>query len=189
MNDISTIFKLGENLNVPRTKNEKDSVGKVTEICEIVNSNTELPVLLSIFSVDLECQAQIDIVKKQIQSNADENFSSPDVNLIRLDTPLTTSFLLNEQKLDSVLSKVQEWFKREQKQSFKDPSYQSRAFRHYIEKFDLLFIDPDTNLFCYKELMPDGDHIEKRICLPLSLMFVAFQLSHTLMNCQASYAK
>ena len=27
--------------------------------------------------------------------------------------------------------------------------------------------------------MPNGDHIEKKICLPLSLMFVAFQVSHS----------
>ena len=179
MNDISTNFKLGEKLNVPRTKAEKGSVGKVTEICEIVNPNNELPVLLTIFSLDLESQAQIDIVKKETQSHADENLFSLNVNFIHLDTPLTTSPLLTEQKLDSVLSKVQEWIKREKKPGFKDPNYQPRAFRNYINNFELLFIDPDTNLLCYKELMPNGDQIEKRICLPLSLMFVAFHLSHS----------
>ena len=51
----------------------------VIEIFEIVNPNTELPVLLSIFSLDLESQAQIDIVKKKTQSNADEKLSSFDV--------------------------------------------------------------------------------------------------------------
>ena len=107
MNDISTNFNLGENVNVPRTKLEKDSAGKVTEICETVNPNTQLPLLLSIFSLDLESQAQIDIVKKKPQSNADEHLSSLDVNFNHLDTPLTTSLLLTEQKLDSVLSKVQ----------------------------------------------------------------------------------
>ena len=56
-------------------KIEKDSGGKVIEICEIVNPNTELPVLLSIFSLDLESQAQIDFVEKKTQSNADENLS------------------------------------------------------------------------------------------------------------------
>ena len=96
----------------------------MAEICEIVNPNTELPVLLSIFSLDLESQAQIDIVKKKTQSNADETLSSLGVNFIHLDTPLTTSLLLTEQKLDSVLSKVQEWLKREQKTSLKDPNYQ-----------------------------------------------------------------
>ena len=179
LNDISINFKLGENVNVPRTKIEKDTVRKVTEICEIVNSNTELPVQLSIFSLDLESQAQIDIVKKKTQSNADENLSSLELNFIKLDTPLTTSLLLTEQKLDSVLSQVQEWLKREQKPSLKDPNYQSRAFRNYINNFELLFIDPDTNLVCYKELMSNGDHMEKKICLPLSLMFVAFHLSHS----------
>ena len=89
-------------------KFEKDSVGKVTEFCEIVNPNNELPVLLSIFNLDLESQAQIDIVKKKTRSNADENFSSLNVNFVHLDTPLTTSRLLTEQKLDSVLSKVQD---------------------------------------------------------------------------------
>ena len=78
------------------------------------------------------------------------------------------------------MSKVQEWLKREQKPSLKDPNYQSGAFRNYISFFELLFVDPDTNLICYKELMPNGDHIEKKICLPLSLMFVAFHLSHFL---------
>ena len=146
MNDISTNFKLGENVNVPRTKLEKDSGGKVIEICEIVIPNTELPVLLSVFSLDLQSQAQINIVKKATQSNADENLSSLDVNFIHLDTPLTTSLLLTEQKLDSVLSKVQEWLKREQKPSLENPNYQSRAFRNYINNFELLFVDPDTNL-------------------------------------------
>ena len=179
MNDISTNFKLGENVNVPRTKIEKESGGKVIEICEIINPNTELPVLLSIFSLDLESQAQIDIVKKKTQSNADENLSSLDVNFIHLDTPLTTSLPLTEQNLDSILSKVQERLNREQKPSLKDPNYQPRAFRNYLNNFELLFIDPDTNLICYKELMPNGDHKEEKICLPLSLMFVAFHLSHS----------
>ena len=102
LNNFSANFKLGEIVNVPRTKIEKDSGGKVIEICEIANPNTELPVLLSIFILDLESQAQIDIVKKKTQSNADENLSSLDVNFIHLDTPLTTSLLLTEQKLDSV---------------------------------------------------------------------------------------
>ena len=62
---------------------------------------------------------------------------------MRLDTPLTTSLLLTEQKLDSVLSQVQEWLKREQKPSLKGPNYQSRSFRNYIRNFELLFIDPD----------------------------------------------
>ena len=178
MNDISTIFKckLGENVNVLRTKTEKDSVGKVAEICEIVNGNSEIPVLLSIFSLHLESQAQIDIVRKKTQSHADENLSSLDVYFIHLDTPLTTSLLLTEQKLDSVLSKVREWLKREQKPSLKDPNYQSRAFRDYIKNFELLFFDPDTNLLCYTELMPNSDQIEKWICLSLSLMFAAFHL-------------
>ena len=48
----------------PRQKIERYSFGKVTEICEIVNPNNEKPVLLSIFSLDLESLAQIDNVKK-----------------------------------------------------------------------------------------------------------------------------
>ena len=101
-------MKTSENVNAPRTKIEKGSVRRVTEICEIVNRNTELPALLSILNLDLESPAQIDIVKKKTQSNANENLSSLDVIFIHLDTPLTTSLLLTEQKLDSVLSKVQE---------------------------------------------------------------------------------
>ena len=66
LNNISTNFKLGENVNVRRTKIEQDSVRKVIEICEIVNPNTELLVLLSFYSLDLENQAQIDIVKKKL---------------------------------------------------------------------------------------------------------------------------
>ena len=65
MNDISTKLKLGENLNVPPTKTEEDIVGKVTEFCEIVNRHSESPVLLSNVSLDLESQAQIDIVRKK----------------------------------------------------------------------------------------------------------------------------
>ena len=87
LNNISSNFKLGEKVNVRRTKIEKDSVGKVTEICE----NNELPILLSIFSLDLASQAQIVIVKKKTQPNADENLSSLDVNIIHLETPLTIS--------------------------------------------------------------------------------------------------
>ena len=179
MNDISTSFKLGGNVNVPQTKIERDSVGKLNEISEIVNPNNELPVLLSNFSLDQESQAQIDIVKKKTQSNADEKLSSLDVSFIHLDTTLNTFLLLTERKLDSVLSNVQEWLKRAQKPSPKDPIYQSRALRNYINNFELLFINPATNLICYKELIPNGDHIEKRICLPLSLRFVAFHLSHS----------
>ena len=179
MNDISTNFKLGESLNVARTKIEEDSVEKVTETCEIVNPNNELCVLLSIFSVDLESQAQTDIVKNKTQSDADENVSSLDVNFIHLDTPLTTSLLFTEQKLDSVLSKVEEWLKKEQKLSLKNPNYKSQAFRNYIINFEVLSIDPDTNLIWYKKLMLNGDQIEKRICLPLSLVFVAFHMSHS----------
>ena len=58
------MFKLGEKLTVPRTKIERDSVGKVTGICHIVKPNIELAALLSIFSLDLQSQAQIHIVKK-----------------------------------------------------------------------------------------------------------------------------
>ena len=105
--------------------------------------------------------------------------SSLDVNFIHLDTPLTTSLLLTEQKLDSVLSNVQEWLTKEQKPTSKDPNYQSRASRNYINDFELLYIDPVTNPSCYKELMANGDHIEKKICLPFLLMFVAFHLSHS----------
>ena len=38
--DISTNFKLGENVNVRRTKIEKYTVRKVAESCEIVSPNT-----------------------------------------------------------------------------------------------------------------------------------------------------
>ena len=179
LDDISTNFKLGENVNDPRTKIEEDSVGQVTEICESVNPNNELPVLLSIFNPDLESYAKIDIVQKTIQSNADENLFSLDVNFIHLDTPLITSLLLTEQKLNSVLSKVQDCLKREQKPSLKDTNYQSRALRNYLNNIEKLFIDPDKNLICYKELMPHGDQIEKRICLPLALLFLAFHLSRS----------
>ena len=150
----------------------------MTEICEIVNPKNKLPVLLSTFTLDLESQAQNAFVKKKAASNVDENLSSLDVNFIHLDTPLTTFLFLTEENFDSVWLKVQEWLKREQKPSFKNPKYQSRAFRNYINTFELLFLDPDTNLICCKELMPNGDHIEKMICLASSLMFVPFQLSH-----------
>ena len=69
--------------------------------------------------------------------------------------------------------------KKGQKPTPKDPKFQPRAFRNHINNFELFFIDPDTNLICYKEFIPNGDQIEKKIFLPLSLMFVAFYLSHS----------
>ena len=66
LNVISIKFKLGEKLNVFRTKTEKDSFGKVTEIWETVNPNNEVPVLLEKFCLDLESLAQIDYVKKKL---------------------------------------------------------------------------------------------------------------------------
>ena len=50
LNGISTNFKIGENVNVPRTKTEKDSDGNVTKICDLVDPNNELPVLISILA-------------------------------------------------------------------------------------------------------------------------------------------
>ena len=86
---------------------------------------------------------------------------------------------MTEQEFDSLLSKVPDWLKEEQKPSLEDPQYQSRAFRNFINNFELLFIDPDTNLICYKKPKPNGDQIEKKICLLLSIMFVAFHQSHS----------
>ena len=41
LNAIFTNFKLGQNVNVPRTKIEIESAADVTAICEIVNPNKE----------------------------------------------------------------------------------------------------------------------------------------------------
>ena len=83
-----------------------------------------------------------------------------------------------EQKLDNVLSQVSERLKENEKPSLKDPNYQSRAFKNYINNFELLFIDPETELICYSNQSDDSE-TERRICLPLSLMFVAFHLAHS----------
>ena len=58
---------------------------------------------------------------------------SLDVNFIHLDIPLTISLLKTEKELDSLFSKNRDWLKEEEKPSFKNPQYQSRAFRKYIK--------------------------------------------------------
>ena len=122
---------------------------------ETSHSEIDANVPLSIFSLDLESQTQVNMVKTQFTSDA--NKTHENMNFIPIDTPLTTDLIKTEQKLDNVLSQVSEWLKDNEKPSLKDPNYQSRAFKNYINNFELLFIDPETELICYSNQSDDSE--------------------------------
>ena len=88
--------------------------------------------------------------------------------------------LLEEQLNDPVLQVVFKWIKTSDKRPEKTPDInQSKALLLYYKKFEQLFIEPDTNLLCYKELIQDTCRTEMRICFPLSLLLPLFSLANT----------
>ena len=56
---------------------------------------------------------------------------------------------------------------------------QSKALLSCYKKFEQLFIEPNTNLLCYREPIQDTCRTEMKICVPLSLFLPLFSLAHT----------
>ena len=56
---------------------------------------------------------------------------------------------------------------------------QSKALLSFYNRFEQLFIEPDTNLLCYKEPIQDTCRAEMKLCVPLSLFLPLFSLAHT----------
>ena len=62
----------------------------------------------------------------------------------------------------------------------KTPDFnQSKALLSYYNKLEQLFIEPDTNLHCYREPIQETCKTEMKICVPLSLFLPLFSLAHT----------
>ena len=88
--------------------------------------------------------------------------------------------LLEEQLNDPVLQVVRKWIKTSDKRTQKTPDInQSKALLSFYKKFEQLFIEPDTNLLCYREPIQDTCKNEMKICVPLSLFLPLFSLAHT----------
>ena len=56
---------------------------------------------------------------------------------------------------------------------------QSKALLSYYNKFEQFFIEPDTNLLCYREPIQDTCRPEMKICVPLSPSLTLYFLAHT----------
>ena len=56
---------------------------------------------------------------------------------------------------------------------------QLKALLSHYNKFEQLFIEPDTNLLCYREPIQDTCKTRMKICVPLSLSLPLFSLAHT----------
>ena len=56
---------------------------------------------------------------------------------------------------------------------------QSKALLLYYNKVEQLFIEPDTNLLCYREPIQDTCKTEMKICVPLSFFRPLFSVAHT----------
>ena len=96
------------------------------------------------------------------------------------DADLDIQTLLEEQLNDLVLQVVRKWIKTSDTRPQKTPNInQSKALLSYYNKFEQLFIEPDTNLLCYREPVLDTCKTEMKICVPLSLFLPLFSLAHT----------
>ena len=88
--------------------------------------------------------------------------------------------LLEEQLNDHVLQVVCKWIETSDTKPQKTPDInQSKALLSYYNKFEQLFIEPDTNLLCYREPIQETCKTEMKICVPLSLFLPLFSLAHT----------
>ena len=86
------------------------------------------------------------------------------------DADLDIQKLLEEQLNDPVLQVIRKWMKTSDIRPQKTPDVsQSKALLSYYNKFEQLFIEPDTNLLCYREPIQDTCRTEMKICVPLSL--------------------
>ena len=96
------------------------------------------------------------------------------------DADLDIQTLLEEQLNDPILQVVRKWFKTSDIRPQKTPDInQSKALLSYYNKFEQLFIEPDTNLLFYKEPIQDTCRTEMKICVPLSLFLPLFSLART----------
>ena len=87
---------------------------------------------------------------------------------------------LEEQLNDPVLKVVRKWIKISVKRHRKRPDLiHSKALLSCYNKFEQLFIEPDTNLQCYKEQIQDTCKAKMKICVPLSLFLPLFSLAYT----------
>ena len=88
--------------------------------------------------------------------------------------------LLEEQINDLALQVIRKWIKTSDIGPQKTPdNNQSKALLSYYNKFEQLFIEPDTNLVCYKEPFQDTCRTEMKVCVPLSLLLPLFSVAHT----------
>ena len=96
------------------------------------------------------------------------------------DADLDIQTLLEEQLNDPVLQVVRKWIKTSDTRPQKTPDInQFKALLSNYNKFEQLFIEPDTNLLCYKEPINDTCKTEMEICVPLDLLLPVFSLAHT----------
>ena len=102
------------------------------------------------------------------------------LSVFACDADLDIQTLLEEQLNDPLLQVVRKWMKTSDTRPEKTPDInQSKALLSYYNKFEQLFIEPDTNLLCYREPIQDTCRTEMKICVPLSLFLTLFSLAHT----------
>ena len=95
------------------------------------------------------------------------------------DADLDIQTLLEEQLNDPVLQVVRKWMKNSDTRPQKTPDInQSKALLSNYNKFEQLFIEPDTNLLCYREPIQDTCRPEMKLCVLLSLLLPLFSLAH-----------
>ena len=124
------------------------------------------------------------ILKKPISFELFPHVDTPDLikklSDFARDADLDIQTLLEEQLNDPVLQIVRRWIKISNTRPQKTPDVnQSKALLSYYNKFEQLFIEPDTNLLCYREPIQDTCKTEMKICVPLSLFLPLFSLAHT----------
>ena len=96
------------------------------------------------------------------------------------DAHLDIQTLLEEQLNDPVLHIIRKWMKTSDIRPQKTPDInQSKALLSYYNKFEQLYIKPDTNLLCYKQPIHDTCRTEMKIRVPSSLFLPLFSLAHT----------
>ena len=124
------------------------------------------------------------ILKKPISFELFPHVDTPDLiqklSDFARDADLDIQILLEEQLNDPVLQVIRKWIKTSDTRPQKTPDInQSKALLSYYNKFEQLFIEPATNLLCYREPIQDTCKTEMKICVPLSLFLPLFSIAHT----------
>ena len=122
------------------------------------------------------------ILKKPISFELFPHVDTPDLiqklSDFARDADLDIQTLLEEQLNDPVLQVVRKWIKTSDTRPQKTPDIdQSKALLSYYNKFEQLFIEPDTNLLCYREPVLGTCKAEMKICVLLSLFLPTALLS------------